>query len=119
MRAVTTAHSEEVAPVLREEDAGGWARRTDVRRDRRAAVRLATSRGFDLDHEIHGAHVDAELERAGGHDRGRPAGLQRFLDPDALFARQGAVVGPNQLFAGQLVELGWPAVRPVGGSCRR
>ncbi len=32
-------------------------------------------RRFDLDHQIHRAHVDAEFERAGGDDGRQAAGL--------------------------------------------
>jgi len=44
-------------------------------------------RRFDLDHEIDGAHVDAELERRGGDEAAQRAGLQAILDLHALFTR--------------------------------
>src|SRR5437016_3968000 len=44
-------------------------------------------RRLDLDDEIDGAHVDAELERA-GRDEGRQAsGLEVVFDPKALLPR--------------------------------
>ena len=72
-------------------------------------------RRLDLDHEVDGAHVDAELERGGGDEARDPAGLQVLLDQDALLAREAAVVRPGELAPGELVEaqgeaLGEPAV---------
>jgi len=47
-------------------------------------------RRFDLDDEIDGAHVDAELERRGGHERPDVAALQQIFDLTALrLARMG------------------------------
>ena len=66
-------------------------------------------RRLDLDHEVDGSHVDPQLERRGRHERGQAAVLERLLDRDALLAGDGAVVGPDQLLPGQLVEaLGQP-----------
>ena len=54
-------------------------------------------RALDLDHEVDGAHVDAELE-AGGRDEARnPPRLQILLDDHPLLARQRAVVGARDL----------------------
>jgi hypothetical protein len=41
-------------------------------------------RRFDLDDEVDGAHVDAQLERRGGHDGGEPARLEVLLDDRPL-----------------------------------
>ncbi len=53
--------------------------------------------GLDLQHEVDGAHVDAELQRAGGDQAGQLACLQQLLDLGALLARQRAVVGAGDL----------------------
>jgi len=71
-------------------------------------------RGLHLDDQVDGAHVDAELQRAGGHEGRELARLEAVLDLEALLAGDGSVVGPHQLLAGQLVEpprqaLGQPA----------
>jgi len=72
-------------------------------------------RRFDLDHEVDGAHVDSELERRRGDQRRDLPPLEELLDLDALFAREGAVVGACDLSLGELVEtegepLGQPAI---------
>ena len=54
-------------------------------------------RRLDLQHEVDGAHVDPELERAGGHEAGQLAGLQQLLDHGALLARERAVVRARDL----------------------
>ncbi len=61
-------------------------------------------RGLDLDHEIDGAHVDAELQGGRGHDRGQAAGLEVVLDLEALLAAERAVMRADQLLARELVE---------------
>ena len=54
-------------------------------------------RRLDLHDEVDGAHVDAQLEAAGG-DQGRQlAGLQGVLDLQPLLPGDRAVVGPHQL----------------------
>ena len=64
---------------------------------------------LDLDHEVHGAHVDAELEAAVATSAGSRPGLQLLLDLQPLLAGDAAVVGADQLLAGELVEaLGEP-----------
>ncbi len=60
---------------------------------------------LDLDDEVDGAHVDAELERAGGDEAWQLAGLEQLLDVGALLARERAVVG-----AGDFDRLGVLAV---------
>ena len=62
-----------------------------------------------LDDEIHGAHVDAELERRGGHEAGKLARLEEVLDDEPLLASERAVVG-----AGDVVRL-VSVVRLLGG----
>ena len=82
------------------------------------------ARRLDLDHEVDGAHVDAELEAAGGHEAAQLAPLQLVLDDDALLARQRPVVGADQLAAafghhafvlGQLVQAGGQALGQAPG----
>ena len=52
---------------------------------------------LDLDDEVDGAHVDAELERRRRHERGKRALLQKLLDLDPLLARERAVVCARDL----------------------
>ena len=52
-------------------------------------------RRLDLHDEVDRAHVDAEFEGRGRHDRGQPAGLELLLGDAALLARHRAVVGPR------------------------
>ena len=54
-------------------------------------------RRLDLDDEVHGAHVDAELERGGGDQAGQLAGLEQLLDQRPLLVGERAVVGPGDL----------------------
>ncbi len=107
---------EQVAAVLREDDAlrrladlvAGAANALETARDRRRAL--------DLDDEVDGAHVDAELQRARGHEGRQPAGLELLLDLETLLAGDRPVVGADQLLAGELVEaLGQALAR--GGGC--
>ena len=64
------------------------------------------ARRLDLDDEVDGAHVDAELEAARGDDGAQVAALQLVLDDDPLLAGERAVVGLDQL----------DFVSPVSGS---
>jgi hypothetical protein len=50
-------------------------------------------RRLDLDHEVDRAHVDAQLEAAGGDDGGQPAGLEVVLDERPLLLADRTVVG--------------------------
>ena len=61
-------------------------------------------RRLHLDHEVDGAHVDAQLERRRGDEARDLALLQELLHLDPLFARERAVVGAGQLALGQLVQ---------------
>ena len=49
-------------------------------------------RRLDLQDEVDGAHVDAQLERGGGHEARQLAGLELLLDDEPLLAGQRAVV---------------------------
>ena len=66
-----------------------------------------------LQHEVHGAHVDAQLERRGGHEAGQLAGLQHLLHHGALLARERAVVGAGDLHV-LVLALGRQLVQPHG-----
>ena len=71
-------------------------------------------RALDLDDEVDRAHVDAELEAGRRDERREAAGLELLLDREALLAGDAAVVGPDELLAGQLVEaLGEPLGEPA------
>src|SRR5215211_122185 len=50
-----------------------------------------------LNHEVDGAHVDAELEGAGGHEARQLAGLEEVLDDETLLAGERAVVGASDI----------------------
>ena len=50
-------------------------------------------RRLDLDDQVDRAHVDAELEAAGGDDAGQPAALEVVLDERPLLLGDRAVVG--------------------------
>ena len=63
---------------------------------------------LDLDHEVHRAHVDAELERAGGDHGGQVAGLESLLDLLAVLLAHGSVVGPRQHRCGAVALPGLP-----------
>ncbi|GAA2934183.1 hypothetical protein GCM10020221_32360 [Streptomyces thioluteus] len=116
----------QVAPVLGEDDAGGdgahlvsgAADPLQAGGDRR--------RRLDLDDQVDGAHVDAQLQAGGGHDGGQPAGLEILLDLGALLLGDRAVVraGQHRRRAqggaglghqlGRGVVLGqWPGGRPL------
>ena len=71
-------------------------------------------RRLDLDHQVDGAHVDAQLQ-AGGGDQGRqPPGLERLLDLGPLLLGHRAVVGPHQL-GGRPARRSRPAPSCCGG----
>ena len=61
-------------------------------------------RRLDLDHEVDGAHVDAELEARRRDEARDAAGLQILFDEDALLARERAVMRARDLVVRQLVQ---------------
>ena len=70
-------------------------------------------RRLDLQHEVDGAHVDAELEARGGDQARQLAGLELVLDHEPLLARQRAVVGAGDLDGGPVrVVVGGELVEP-------
>ena len=97
-------HLEQVAAVLREDDA--LAGRTDLVTSTTDALEATghARRALDLDDEVDGAHVDAKLERAGGDERGEAARLQFLLDLESLLAGDAAVMSAHELLARELVE---------------
>ena len=104
---------EQVAAVLREDDA--LARGADLVAGPADALQAARDarRALDLDDEVDRAHVDAQLQRGGRHERREAAGLELLLDLEALLAGDAPVVGADELLAGQLVEpLGEPLREP-------
>ncbi len=97
IRRATTAHSSrsprnfgKIRPMLDLADAVAGA--PDALQPARDRLRR-----LDLQHEIDGAHVDAELQRAGRDQARQLAGLQQLLDLRALLARERAVVGARDL----------------------
>jgi hypothetical protein len=96
---------DEVAAVLGEDAApAGFA---DLVAGPADALQAAGHRagGFDLDDQVDRAHVDAELEAAGGDQALEGAGLELVFDDEAAFSAQGAVVGLDQV--------GWSTRRRV------
>ena len=92
MRFATTAHSSRSARNF------GKMRPRDTSPTPWPRGRCAGARGhrlgrLHLDNEVHGAHVDAELERRGGHQARQLAGLEQVLDDQPLLAGERAVVG--------------------------
>src|SRR5690606_1716696 len=88
---------EEVAPVLGEDTAAaGFADLVAGPADALEASGHRTG-GFDLDDEVDRAHVDAELEAAGGDQALEGAGLELVLDEQTALAAQGAVVGLDEV----------------------
>ena len=67
-------------------------------------------RRLDLEHQVDGAHVDAELERRRGHEARQLARLQHLLDDEPLLARERAVVGARDV--GGLVLVTRQLVQP-------
>ncbi len=120
MRAHDDRRLDQVAAVLREDRA--LARLPHAVAGAPDALQPAAHGAgrLDLDHQIDGAHVDAELERRGGHDRPERAALQLVFDDDPLLTSERAVVGLDQLlghqaglgvdadalFLGELVQFG-------------
>ena len=100
---------QQVAPELREDlAAAGLADLVSRAADPLQAARDRSGR-LHLDHQVDGAHVDAELERRRGDDRPQASFLQRVLDLGPLFARERAVVRADQVLLGELVQPGGEA----------
>ena len=64
------------------------------------------ARRLDLDHQIDRAHVDPELERAGGYHRREPARLEVLLDQQALLLANRPVMGTGDLLSRNIVDPG-------------
>jgi hypothetical protein len=54
-------------------------------------------RRLDLDHEVHRAHVDAQLQRRRGDQAGKLPGLQKLLDDQPLLVGERPMMGPSDL----------------------
>ena len=52
---------------------------------------------IDLHDQVHGAHVDAQLQAGGSHHRAQRAAFQCLLDLAPLLPGNGSVVGPGDL----------------------
>ena len=59
---------------------------------------------LDLDHQVHCAHVDPQLEGGGGDDRRQLPPLELILDLRPRLPGDGAVMGPSDPFPRQLVQ---------------
>ena len=91
-----------------------------------AADRL---RRLDLDHQVDGAHVDAQLQGRRRDEAGKLPGLEHLLDYQALFVGERAVVGSGDLAGGlgtgpscsetATASLRQTATRPSPEACRR
>ena len=99
---------EQVAAVLRVERA--LARLADRVTGATDALQPAADRArrLDLDDEVDRAHVDAQLEAAGGDDGAQLAALQLVFDDDALLAGERAVVRLDQLDRRAVLRRGVP-----------
>ena len=95
---------DQVAAELREDDAGADAANLVARAPDALHAAGHRRRRLDLDHQIDRAHVDAQLQRGGRHQRAQPARLEGVLDLQPLRPRDGTVMRPHQRLAGQLVE---------------
>ncbi len=61
-------------------------------------------RRLELEHEIDGADVDPQLERARADERAKSARLERLLENEPSLARQRSVIGQRDLLAGERVD---------------
>src|SRR5262249_12333073 len=101
---------EQVAAVLRKDFA--VADRVDAVPGAPDALHAARDRRrrLNLNHQVNRAHVDAQLEGAGGDQAAQAACLERFFDRHALLARDRAVVRSDKrrriglIFLRQLVQ---------------
>ncbi len=106
---------EQVAAELREDDA--LRRLADLVAGPTDALQPGRDarRDLDEDDEVDRAHVDAELERGRGDERRHAARLEVLLDLEPLLPGDRAVVRPDELLAGELVQpLGEPLARAAG-----
>ena len=96
----------EVAAMLGEEHAAGDL--ADLVAGAADALQGAgdAGRGLDLHDEVDRAHVDAELETAGGDHGGQAAALEVVLDEGALLLGDRAVVGAGEHRGGALAAPG-------------
>jgi hypothetical protein len=95
---------DKVGAVLGEEDA--FADGVHMVPGAADALHSAGDRGrsLNLDDEIDGSHVDAQLQGGGGAEGFDLAGLELLLDDGALMGGEGAVMGAGDRFAGEVVE---------------
>ena len=101
---------QEIAPELGEDAATRWlAHLVAGAADPLQPARDRPGR-LHLDHEVHGTHVDAELEGGSGDDRAQPALLEGVLDLQALLPGERAVVGAHEVLLGELVQAGREAL---------
>ena len=94
----------EIAAKLREDDA--LAHGAHLMAGASDALHAAGDgrRRLDLDHEVDGAHVDAELERRGGDECLDRPRLEPLFDLEALRSRDRAVVRERDRLLRQLVQ---------------
>ncbi len=88
--------AQQIGAVLGEQHAAGGL--TDLVAGPPDALQSAGHRRrcFDLDDQIHRAHVDAELQTGGGHHRLELSALEVLFDDGALLLADRAVVGAGQ-----------------------
>ena len=72
-------------------------------------------RRAQLTHQVHIADVDAQFQGGGGHQRPQLAALEALLGVEAVFPRQAAVVGGDELFADALGEMTRRPFRQAAG----
>ena len=92
---------EQVGAELREDPSAGDGAELVARAADPLEAARDRLRRLDLDHEVDGAHVDAELERRRGDEARDLAHLEELLDLDPLFARERPVVGTRDLLTGR------------------
>ena len=88
---------QQVAAMLREQRALAWL--TDRVTGTADALQTSADRTwrFDLDDQIDGTHVDAELETRRGDDRAQQATLELVFDDHPLLACQRTVMGADEI----------------------
>ena len=95
---------EQVAPELGDHDSARHLAHRVARAPDSLDARCDAGRRLDLEHQIDSSHVDAELEGRGGDEPTQGAGFQLILDEQPLLTGDRTVMGPDQVFAGQLVD---------------